>query len=163
MSRTHAFSSRPWRHTGKFSRKKEDIEKEDMVNTDEDMVNTDEDIVNADKDMVNADKEEVTKDAAREETAKGESEDAIRDIVEKVVSGVVEKENNIIEDSGQHRCFKIFNQVVKRRRLKKLVSFRTMRMAREKSVNHILLDIIIVRMNILSINQKIKEIEEKIK
>ena len=151
MSRTHTFSSRPWRHTGKFSRKKED------------MVNTDEDIVNADKDMVNADKEEATKDRDsqdREETVKGVSEDIIKDIVENVVNGVVEREDNIMEEFEQKRCFKIFDQIVKRRKIKKLVSFRTMRM---KSLNHILLDIIIVRMNILSMNQKIKEIEEKIK
>ena len=79
MSRTHTFSSRPWRHTGKFSRKKED------------MVNTDEDIVNADKDMVNADKEEATKDRDsqdREETVKGVSEDIIKDIIKAVTSAV---------------------------------------------------------------------------
>ena len=146
MSRT--FYSRPWRHTGKFSRKK------------------DEDLVNADKDMVNTDKEEILHDRDsqdREQTVRGESEDAIRDIVDEVVSGVVEKENNIIEDSGQQRCYKIFNQVVKRRRLKKLISFRALKMAREKSLNLMLLDLIIVRLNILNINQKIKEIEEMIR
>ena len=143
MSRTHTFSSRPWRHTGKFSRKKEDT------------VNTDEDIVSADKDMVNADKEEATKDRDSQDSA-----DIIKDIVENVINSVVEREDNAMEEFKQKRCFKIFDQVVKRRKIKKLVSFRTMRM---KSLNHIMLDIIIVRMNILSINQKIKEIEEKIK
>ena len=154
MSRTNTFSRRPWRHTGKFNRKKED------------MVNTDEDMVNAEKDMVNTDREKILHDRDsqdREQTVKNESEDAIRDIVDKVISGVVEKENNIIEDSGQQRCYKIFNQVVKRRRLKKLISFRALKMAREKSLNLMLLDLIIVRLNILNINQKIKEIEEMIR
>ena len=154
MSRTNTFSRRPWRHTGKFNRKKED------------MVNTDEDMVNADKDMVNTDKEKILHDRDsrdREQTVRSESEDAIRDIVDEVVSGVVEKENNIIEDSGQQRCYKIFNQVVKRRRLKNLISLRSLKMAREKSLNLMLFDLIIVRLNILNINQKIKEIEEMIR
>ena len=154
MSRTNTFSRRPWRHTGKFNRKKED------------MVNTDEDMVNADKDMVNTDKEKILHDRDsrdREQTVRSESEDAIRDIVDEVVSGVVEKENNIIEDSGQQRCYKIFNQVVKRRRLKNLISLRSLKMAREKSLNLMLFYLIIVRLNILNINQKIKEIEEMIR
>ena len=43
------------------------------------------------------------------------------------------------------------------------MSFRSLKMAREKSLNLMLLDLIIVRLNILNINQKIKEIEEMIR
>ena len=116
MSRTNTFSRRPWRHTGKFNRKKED------------MVNTDEDMVNADKDMVNTDKEEILHDRDsqdREQTVKSESEEAIRDIVEKVVSGVVEEEDNIMEDFRQRRCFKIFDQTRIKGRLCDIISVRT--------------------------------------
>ena len=154
MSRTNTFSRRPWRHTGKFNRKKED------------MVNTDEDVVDADKDIVNTDKEKILHDRDsqdRGQTVRRKGEDAIREIVDEVVNGVVEKENNIIEDSGQQRCYKIFNQVVKRRRLKNLISLRSLKMAREKSLHLMLLDLITVRLNILNINQKIKEIEEVIR
>ena len=83
--------------------------------------------------------------------------------MDEVVNGVVEKENNIIEGSGQQRCYKIFNQVVKRRRLKNLISLRSLKMASEKSLHLMLLDLITVRLNILNINQKIKEIEEMIR
>ena len=151
MSRTSTFSRRPWRHTGKFNRKKES-----MVNTDTDMVNADEDIVNTDKEKILHARDSQD----REQTVRRESENTIREIVDEVVSGVVEKESNIIEDPGQQRCYKIFNQVVKRRRIKNLINLQPMK---ERNLNLMLLDIIIVRLDILNINQKIKEIEEMIR
>ena len=144
MSRTSTFSRRPWRHTGKFNRKKES-----MVNTDTDMVNADEDIVNTDKEKILHARDSQD----REQTVRRESEDTIREIVDEVVSGVVEKESNIIEDPGQQRCYKIFNQVVKRRRIKNLINLQPMKMAKERNLNLMLLDIIIVRLDILNINQ----------
>ena len=80
-----------------------------------------------------------------------------------MVKGVVKESDHTMGEYRPKRCFRILEEIIARKKPKKLVSFKTMRNAREKSINHIMLDMIVIRMKLLNINSTIKDIQDKIK
>ena len=91
------------------------------------------------------------------------SENVIKSIIGDVIKGDVKESDYTVREYRPRRCFKIMEDVVARKKPRKFITFRTMRNARDKSINHIMLDMIVIRMKLLNINLMIRGLQDKIK
>ena len=105
------------------------------------------------------------------------SEDMIRNIIGNILKDVVKEgdstvcsptemqntEHNLPIDTEHRpkRCFKVLEGIIARKKPRKFLTIRTRRNSR--SINHMMLDMIMIRMQLLNINLTIRNLRDKLK
>ena len=98
------------------------------------------------------------------------SKDVIRNVIENILNEVVKERDAAVDEDclqeslptdTQNRCFKMLEGIIARRKPRKFITISTRR--NTKNINHMMLDMIIVRMQLLDINMKIQKLRDKLK
>ena len=104
------------------------------------------------------------------------SKDVIRNVIESILNEVVKERDATVDEDclqeslptdtqntehTQKRCFKMLEGIIARRKPRKFITISTRR--NTKNINHMMLDMIIVRMQLLDINMKIQKLRDKLK